>query len=185
MSQSTGTANWIGAYLEWTDAGSFTGAREHAGFSGAEAAGADPAEEYTAAYLEWMDAAPPVRERRTQYRARDARDGDAAAQPMLDRAIAYSRGVYEIATQTQEEMSKFAEAQASEFNNYIIGYLDRIAKNAPAGSDVAIAAAKSALAAANSAYDSISRVAKQASELAETNFVAATTVPKDARKKAA
>ena len=77
MNQSTGTANWIGAYLEWTDAGSFTGAREHTGFGGVEAAGADPAEEYTAAYLEWMDAAPPVREHRTQYRARDARDGDA------------------------------------------------------------------------------------------------------------
>ena len=61
MNQSTGTANWIGAYLEWTDAGSFIGAREHNQFSGAEAAGADPAEEYTAAYLEWIDAAPPVR----------------------------------------------------------------------------------------------------------------------------
>ena len=77
MNQSTGTANWIGAYLEWTDAGSFIGAREHNQFSGAEAAGADPAEEYTAAYLEWMDAAPPVRARPTQYRARDARDGGA------------------------------------------------------------------------------------------------------------
>lgn len=77
MKQSAGTADWIGAYLEWTDAGSLTGAREHTGFGGAEAAGADPAEEYTAAYLEWMDAAPPVRERRTQYRARGTRDGDA------------------------------------------------------------------------------------------------------------
>ena len=77
MNQSTGTANWIGAYLEWTGAGRFTGAREHIEFGGAQAGGADPAEEYTAAYLEWMDAAPPVRERRTRYRAREARDGDA------------------------------------------------------------------------------------------------------------
>jgi len=77
MNQSTGTADWIGAYLEWTGAGSFTGAREHIEFGGAEAAGADLAANYTAAYLEWMDAAPPVRERRTRYRAREARDGDA------------------------------------------------------------------------------------------------------------
>ena len=108
-----------------------------------------------------------------------------AAQPVLDKAIAYTRSVYEIAAQTQAEMSKFAEAQAGELNKNIVGYLDKFAKHAPAGSDVAIAAVKSALAAANSAYDSISRVTKQASELAETNFAAATTVLKDAKKKAA
>jgi len=108
-----------------------------------------------------------------------------AAQPALEKAIAYSRSVYEIATQTQAEMSKFTETQTSDLNKNIVGYLDKVSKNAPAGSDVAIAAVKSALAAANSAYDSISRVTKQASELAETNFTAATTVLKDAKKKAA
>jgi len=107
-----------------------------------------------------------------------------SAQPVIDRAIAYSRGVYDIATQTQSEMSKFAEAQAGEFNKNMVGYLDKVSKNAPAGSDVAIAAVKSALAAANSAYDSISRVAKQASELAESQFVDA-TVLNNARKMAA
>lgn len=108
-----------------------------------------------------------------------------AAQPALEKAIAYTRGVYEIATQTQTEMSKLAEAQAGELNKNVVGYLDKVSKNAPAGSDVAIAAVKSALAAANSAYDSISRVTKQASEFAETNFAAATTAVKDAKKKAA
>lgn len=108
-----------------------------------------------------------------------------AGQPSLEKAIAYSRSVYEIATQAQAEFGKFAEAQAGEFNKNIVGYLDKVSKNAPAGSDVAIAAVKSALAAANSAYDSLNRVAKQASEMAETNFSAATTVLKDAKKKAA
>ena len=108
-----------------------------------------------------------------------------SAQPVIDRAIAYSRGVYEIATQTQAELNKLTQAQAGEFNKNIIGYLDKVARNAPAGSDVAIAAVKSALAAANSACDSVSRVTKQASELAETNFAAATTVLRDAKKKAA
>ena len=108
-----------------------------------------------------------------------------AAQPALEKAIAYSRSVYEIATQTQAEMTKFAEAQAGELNKAIFGYLDTVAKNAPAGSDVVIAAVKSALAATNSAYDSISRATKHASELAATNFATATTVLKDAKKKAA
>ncbi len=126
---------------------------------------------------------------RTMLGAKDAQEFTAlsatAAQPALEKAIAYSRSVYEIATQTQAQMSKFAEAQAGEFNKNMMGYLDTVSKNAPAGSDIAIAAVKSALAAANSAYDSISRVTKHASELAETNFAAATTVLKDAKKRAA
>ena len=108
-----------------------------------------------------------------------------AAQPALEKALSYTRSVYEIATQTQAEMNKLAEAQAGEFNKNMAGYLDKVSKNAPAGSDVVIAAVKSALAATNSAYDSINRVTKQASELAETNFAAATTVFKEAKKKAA
>jgi len=108
-----------------------------------------------------------------------------AGQPSVEKAIAYSRSVYEIATQAQAEVGKFAEAQAGEFNKTVGGYLDKFSKNGPAGSDVAVAAVKSALAAANSAYDSLTRATKQASEMAETNFAAATTVLKDAKKKAA
>jgi len=126
---------------------------------------------------------------RTLLGAKDAQEfatlSATAGQPALEKAIAYSRGVYEIATQTQAEMNKFAESQAGDFSKNMVGYLDKFSKNAPAGSDVAIAAVKSALAAANSAYDSITRVTKQASELAESNFAAATTVLKDAKKKAA
>ena len=108
-----------------------------------------------------------------------------AAQPSLENAIAYSRSVYEVAAQTQGEMTRLIEAQAAEFNKNFGGVLDKFAKNAPAGSDVAVAAVKSALAAANSAYDSMSKVAKQASEMAEANFTAATSVARDAKKKAA
>ena len=108
-----------------------------------------------------------------------------AAQPALEKGISYSRSVYEIAAQLQAELSKFAEAQASEISKSILGYLDSVSKNAPAGSEVVIAAVKSALAATNTAYDSINRATKQATGIAETNFTAATTMLKDAKKKAA
>lgn len=107
----------------------------------------------------------------------------AAAQPSLEKAIAYSRSVYEVSSGTQAEMTRFLEAQASEYNRNVVGLLDKFSKNAPAGSDVAVAAVKSALAAANSAYDSMTKVAKQATEIAEANFAAATAVTKDAVKK--
>ncbi|HMZ82985.1 MAG TPA: phasin family protein [Rhodocyclaceae bacterium] len=96
------------------------------------------------------------------------------AQPMVEKAVAYSRSVYEIATQTQEELSKVAEVQFSEVNKGIAAALDKAAKSAPAGSDVAVAAVKSAIAAANSAYDSINKAAKQVAEIAEANVAAAT-----------
>lgn len=109
----------------------------------------------------------------------------AVAQPTLEKAMAYSRSVYEISTQSTSELVKMAETQAAELNKNVAGLLDKVSQNAPAGSDVAVAAVKSALAAANSAYDSFTKVAKQATEIADANFAAASTAVKDTRKKAA
>jgi len=96
------------------------------------------------------------------------------AQPAVEKAVAYSRSVYEIATQTQEEVSKIVEAQFAETNRNVASALDKAAKNAPAGSDVAVAAVKSAIAAANSAYDSMTKAVKQVAEITEANVAAAT-----------
>ncbi|MBV2235867.1 MAG: phasin family protein [Sterolibacterium sp.] len=96
------------------------------------------------------------------------------AQPSVEKAVAYSRSLYEIAAQTQEEISKIVEAQFTEANKTVTSALDQASKNAPAGSDVAVAAVKSAIAAANSAYDSISKAAKQVAEITEANVAAAT-----------
>jgi len=109
----------------------------------------------------------------------------AATQPTMEKAIAYSRSVYEVAAQTNGELAKFLEAQAVEFNKNLVGLLDKVSKNAPAGSDVAVAAVKSALAAANTAYESFNKVAKQATEIAEANFAAATSSAKEPKRAAA
>ena len=60
------------------------------------------------------------------------------AQPAVEKAVAYSRSVYEIANQTQEELSKVVEGQFSEMNKNVAAALDKAAKNAPAGSDIAV-----------------------------------------------
>lgn len=108
-----------------------------------------------------------------------------ATQPSIEKAIAYSRNVYEIATKSQGDLTKLIDAQTSELNKSVVSLVDQVTKNAPAGSDVAVAAVKSALAAANSAYDNLNKISKQATELAEANFAAATNVGKDIKKKAA
>lgn len=111
----------------------------------------------------------------------------ASAQPGLEKAIAYSRGVYEIATQTQAEVTKLAETRAAEMNKTVGALLEKLTQNAPAGSDVAVNAVKSAMAAANSAYDSFTKTVKQATDMAEANVTAATTrvVKPTGKKKAA
>lgn len=99
----------------------------------------------------------------------------ALVQPAFEKAVAYSRSVYEIASQTQEEFSKIFDSQYVEMNKNVTSVLDKAAKNAPAGSDVAVAAVKSALAAANSAYETMNKAAKQVAEMAEANVAAATS----------
>ncbi|MCL2344283.1 MAG: phasin family protein [Desulfobulbus sp.] len=96
------------------------------------------------------------------------------AQPNVEKAVAYSRSVYEISAQAQEELSKTMETQFSGFQKQVADLLDKAAKSAPAGSDVAVAAVKSALAAANSAFDNLNKAAKQVAEITEANVAAAT-----------
>jgi len=104
------------------------------------------------------------------------------AQPALEKAIAYSKSVYEVATQTNAELSKLAEKRVAEWNENFVSLLDKAAKNAPAGSDVAVTAVKQMIAAANSAYDNLTKVAKQATEIAEANVAAATETVKGLAK---
>jgi hypothetical protein len=67
-----------------------------------------------------------------------------------------------------------AEGQIAEANKKLVALIDTAAKNAPAGSETAVAMMKSAVAAANSTYDSLSKATKQAVEIAEANVAAAT-----------
>lgn len=98
------------------------------------------------------------------------------AQPGLKKASAYSRRAYDIASDTQEAFSKVAKAQVSKVNQQLSLALVKAGETAPAGSDVAINALRSALAAANSVYDRMAEASKRLAELAEANFAAATVV---------
>jgi phasin family protein len=95
-------------------------------------------------------------------------------QPAAEKAVAYSRLMYDIATSTQAQFTKVAEAQLADANAKFVAMIETAAKNAPPGSETAVAMMKSAVAAANSAYDSLSKATKQAVEMAESNITAAT-----------
>lgn len=95
------------------------------------------------------------------------------AQPAVEKMIAYSKAVYEVAAETHAELQGFVDAHASEANKSVVGLLDKFVKSGPAGSEVMQAAVKSAMSAANSAYDTMSKAAKQVTEMTEASVAAA------------
>ena len=107
---------------------------------------------------------------------------NALAQPAAEKAQAYSRHVYEILTGTQAEFLKVAEAQFAEYSQSTQSFIDNLTKNAPAGAETAVALLKSTITAANTTYDTVHQATKQAVELAESSFDAATTAASKAAK---
>ena len=66
-----------------------------------------------------------------------------------------------------------------------MGLVDSAAKNAPAGSESAVAIMKSSVAAANNALESVQKAVKQATEMAEANFNSVAATATNATKQAA
>ena len=99
-------------------------------------------------------------------------------QPLAEKTAAYSRHLYDITSSTSAEFTKAAEAQGSDAQAKFMSVIDNATKNAPAGSETAVAVVKSAVSAANNAMESVQKAVKQATEMAEANFntVASTAV---------
>ncbi|HKA40777.1 MAG TPA: TIGR01841 family phasin [Burkholderiales bacterium] len=95
---------------------------------------------------------------------------DDFAQPAIQKATAYAKGVYDVATATQAEFGKVVDAQVAEYNKQVVAILDRMVKTAPAGSELGIAALKSGIAAINSAYDNVSKVSRQFVDATQSNI---------------
>jgi phasin family protein len=107
----------------------------------------------------------------------------ALTQPAIEKATAYARSVYEITSQSQGELTKMIEAQFGDFQKTVAGLVEQATKSAPAGSETALAAVQSAMAAATSAFGNMNAVAKQFAEQAQTNVAAATKAVTAAAKK--
>lgn len=96
------------------------------------------------------------------------------AQANAEKAAGYARAIYGWATETQTEVSKLVETQIAEINKNVAEAIDRAAKSAPTGSEFAFAAIKSALTAANQAYDVLSKAGKQVAAYTDSTLATAT-----------
>jgi phasin family protein len=94
----------------------------------------------------------------------------AQTQPNAEKAIAYGRHLASIASSTQAEFTKAAEAQIADTNRKVMALVEEVSKNAPAGSENAVALMKSAIGNANAGYEQLAKTTKQAVETMEGNL---------------
>jgi phasin family protein len=99
----------------------------------------------------------------------------AQAQPNAEKALAYGRSLATIASSVQAEFGKAAEAQLAETSRKVLELVEEVTKNAPAGSENAIAMFKSAIGNANAGYEQLTKTTKQAVEALEANMNTAVT----------
>jgi phasin family protein len=106
-------------------------------------------------------------------------------QPAQEKAMAYGKQVADIAAATQAEVTKLAEAQVAQAQAQFQSLVEAASKNAPAGSESAVNAIKTAMANASSAFESVQKAAKQATSMAEANFKSLTATAESTAQAAA
>jgi len=85
----------------------------------------------------------------------------AALEPALKKAYNLSRTTFESAAQTNDEVKRVLEKQNAEVQRAAVAALEEAFKYAPAGSETVVANVRSAIAAAQSAYDNLAAINKQ------------------------
>lgn len=99
----------------------------------------------------------------------------AFVQPLAEKAAAYNRHLFNIASNTGAELQKALEDKTGQYQQGFNSLVEATAKNAPAGSETAVAMMKSAVSAANNAFETVQKAVKQASDMAEANIKAVAT----------
>lgn len=90
----------------------------------------------------------------------------AAIEPALKRAYSVSREAFETAAEAQNEVKRTLEKQNEELNRAAVAALEEAFKYAPAGSESFVANLKSAMTAAQTAYENVTAVNKRLYEAA-------------------
>lgn len=97
----------------------------------------------------------------------------ALAKPAVEKGIAYSRGVYEILSDSANGLTQIVENQTADLKKNVSAAIEQSLKSAPAGSEAVVAVVKSALAQADSAYETLAQSSKQAKAVIENTVASA------------
>jgi phasin family protein len=95
----------------------------------------------------------------------------------------YGRHLLDIASTTQAELAQVMQTQYNQYCSRMQSLVEEAVKRAPAGSEAAIVAWKSAIGATSSLYDRLQKTQQQAAEVAQSNLSALTaTASKSVRR---
>jgi phasin family protein len=100
------------------------------------------------------------------------------AENTLENVIGYSRSLYDVASEAQAEYTRLAEERMGAFQQAVTAGVDQAAKAAPGGSDVAVAAMKSQLAATTAAFDTFTKAARHIASFADAGVKSAAAKPR-------
>lgn len=107
----------------------------------------------------------------------------ALVQPAVEKAVAYSKSMLEISSDSQQQFAKMLENTFAGYQKQVSGLIDQATKAAPAGSEQVIAGIKAAMEQANSAFANLTQMSKQFSDSAQATATAAmSTLAKAAKK---
>jgi phasin family protein len=94
------------------------------------------------------------------------------ARPNVDKLLEYSRSLYDLSANLQREVTSVLEEQYSNIRHNAAGLIEKTGATPIAG-DVFGAAVKQLLNASNTAFENMSQMAKQVTDIVDTNVKAA------------
>jgi phasin family protein len=95
---------------------------------------------------------------------------DSLAAPTAEKMQSYNRQLFDIVLSTQAEFAKVAQTQCEAYVRQMQSVVEDVAKNAPAGSEAAVAALDSAIKAAHTLVETVQKTSQQAVEVARSNL---------------
>jgi phasin family protein len=97
------------------------------------------------------------------------------ARPNVDKLMEYSRSLYDLAANMQREITSVMEDQYSNLRHNAAGIIEKTGISSPISGDVFGAAMKQMMTASTTAFENISQMAKQMTDIVDTNVKAATS----------
>lgn len=91
-------------------------------------------------------------------------------QPLNEKSASYSRHLYDILSGASADFTQTFEASAAESQKAVTALLENSLKNAPAGSEAAVAVIKSAITAGTNAVETAQKSAKEALKAVDTSI---------------
>ena len=104
-------------------------------------------------------------------------------QPAAEKAAAYGKQVYRIVADIKADFEKVAAEQTAAAQGSFGALIEAAGKYAPAGSSDGLALIKSAMASANTTFESLRNAGLQAVETAEANYASVTKGPSKAKRR--